>query len=531
MGFCAGVFISVSTAMSAFGQINIGELNPASVYDAGILQDGSLDSGLWQGVSTVQASNLINNIDMSATGSARSLIRAALLSGGVPPQAGDSFEREAYVAARLSAVLALGNFSSFDDLVNRSDINRANPVYTKIFVERALLGGDMNSACAMTDNIITARKSPYWAKLRAFCHVVRNEIPAAELTADLLVRSGHEDKAFFVLLGKLTGTRPEIKLASIDTPLQIAMLGEVLKVDKIDVKTTPLVFTATMALDVGQDPADRLTALLAAAHLLDAQQIRSVLASLTDTPPDTLPYPVMEPAEVLAKKTWDVTTWGGAYLALGSSVNMDSSAALVGALLAQADKHGQLPAFTQALKIETGLIPAQYQAKFNLGIFARAAVLRGDKAVLRGLFQTLEASDPLRQRIALAADALNNGFVFGKLGRDIETRLAGDGKIKVRAVRDSFIAVAMGAHLSREAETVLQQTKLEGRALNPGEFLALQAAARRGSKAEIALRTAHMIDGEPLRADAFAALLGVLTRIGMHEQAGKLAALDILTHD
>jgi len=490
-----GLWAAVVLSVPAHGQINVDQLNPASVYDAGVIQDGGLGSGLsgalWQGVSARQATNLIENIDTHATGSARRLNRAALLSGGIPPQAVDRYEREAYIAARLSAVLALGNFSDFDTLVNRSDINRSDPVYAKIFVERALLGADTQAttqtACAITDNITIERKSPYWAKLRAFCHLVRGEIPAAELTVDLLVRSGYKDDSFFSLLGTLitprkTNFAPDI----IKTPLDTALARLLFEKKQISAKVLSPILTAEIAVDGRQEQTDRLAALLASAHLLDANQIRSVLAGYTDTP--------QELAEILA----------------------------------QADEHGQLPAFARALEADTKLITAQEQTKLNAVLFARAAVLRDDTVTLRELFQVLDSNDPLRMRIALAADALNNGFVFGELGIDMETRLAGAGKTQTRAVRDAYIAVAMGANLSSEAETVLRETKLTGRILNPGVRLALQGAARRGSKAEIALRVAHMIDGEPLRADAFAALLSAFVSVGMHEQAGRLAALDIL---
>jgi hypothetical protein len=484
------VALSVSASVSAYGQINIDQLNPASVYDAGVIQDsglgGGLDSALWQGVSAKQAIRLIENIDTNATGSARSLIRAALLSGGVPPKAEDSFEREAYIAARLSAVLALGNVSDFDTLANQADINRANPVYTKIFVERTLLGADTQTACAITDNVTIERKSPYWAKVRAFCHVVRGEIPAAELTADLLARSGHEDKNFFALLGKLTKTRLEITMDGVETPLQIAMLREAQKTENISVKSLPLIFIAKTALNEDLEQELRLAALFKTAHLMDVNQTRSLLVGYTDTPQGL--------AEILKK----------------------------------ADAQGQLLVFAHALEAQTRTVPLQNQVELNTFLFARTAVLRGDTANLRGLFQLLDADDPVRRRIAFASDALNNGFVFGELGLDLETRLAGDVGVQARAVRDSYIAVAMGANLSPEAEGVLRAAKLKGRSLNPGALLALQAAARRGSKAEVALRAAHLIDGEPLRADAFAALLAVFTSVGMYEQAGRLAALDIL---
>jgi len=526
LGLCSAVLLSMPAAVNAYGQINVDQLSPASVYDAGVIRNGGLDSALWQGVSAVQATSLINNIDTDATGSARKLTRAALLSGGVPPQAADGFERDAYVAARLSAVLALGNFSNFDALVNQSDINRANPVYTKIFVERALLGADTQTACSITDNVIVARKSPYWAKLRAFCHVMRGEIPAAELTADLLARSGHADKTFFALLGKLTGTRPEIKLDSLDTPLQIAMAREILKADDLNLKTMPLTFSATIALDISQDPIDRLAALLVSAHLLDAQQMRSVLIMMAESRPEN-PDEVYSLDSIRSKKVWSHHLWGGAYYQLRME-NGREAAILASGLLLQAEKNNILPDILRLLKSYVEHIPAELKSKYNPEIFARAAVLMGDINTLRGLFQALAVDDPLRGRIALASDVLNNGFVFGELGVDIETRLASNGNKKARAVRDSYIAVAMGAKLSPHAETILSKAKLTGRTLNSGEMLAFQAAARRGSKAEIALRAAHMIDGEPLRADAFAALLTTFVSVGMHEQAGWLAALDIL---
>ena len=517
LGLCSALLLSGTV----YAQINVDQLGAAQAYDAGVIQSGGLDSALWQGVSAERATALIKNIDTSATGSARELIRAALLSGGVPPQAGDGSERETYMAARLSAVLGLGDLSAFDTLVSQSGINLANPVFTKTLTERALLGGDTNVACSLTDNNTVERKSPYWAKMRAFCHVVRDEMPAAELTVDLLTRSGHKDDSFFSLLGTLTSPK-KTNFASdiVKTPLDTALARLLYDKKQISPKALPPILSAAIATDANQEPDIRLAALLSSAHVLSTDQIRSVLGGLSEAP--------IASAEQLASKDWDAKIWGGAYMALTSSNDMNNRAALAGTLLAQADRHGLLAEFSRALEAETGFIPADFQAKSNAGIFTRTAVLRGDTGALRGLFQALETGDPLRGRIALASDALGNGFMLGELGVDIETRLAGEDKVQTRAVRDAFIAVAMGANLSESAEKVLRNTKQKGRRLNPGGLLALQAAARRGSKAELALRAAESIDGKPLRPDALAALLSAMTSAGMHEQAGKLAALDIL---
>ena len=523
LGLSAIIFLSAT----ASAQINVDQLSAASAYDAGVLQNGSLDSALWQGVSAKRATDLIENIDTDAMGMARDLIYAALLSGGVPPQANGRLERETYIDARLSAILSLGDLAAFDKLVGQYEIARTSSVFTKTIAERALLGGDTNSACGITDEVTLERKSPYWAKMRAFCHVVRDEIPAAELTADLLSRSGHKDKIFFALLGKLTGTRPDVKIDRVDTPLQTAMLREVLETEQIQVKTLPVTFSAAIALDSQKPPDDRLKALLASASILSAEQIRSVLGGLAEAP--------LQSAEQLQGKNWGADIWGGVFKALSASTDMHNSAALAGAILAQADKQNQLAKFARTLAAETGIIPPELQAKHSPKIFARVAVLRNDTNALRGLFQALEADNSLRGRIALASDALGNGFLLGELGVDIETRLAltnkQDKKTQARAVRDTYIAVAMGANLSESAETILRKSKLNGRTIHPGALLALRAAARRGSKAEIALRTAAIIEGKPLRADAFADVLTVLTSAGMYEQAGKLAALDFLNDD
>ncbi len=522
-------------------QINTDQLSAASAYDAGVLQGGGLDSALWQGVSAERAAVLINNIDTDTTGPARGLIRVALLSGGVPPQARDKLERETYIAARLSAVLRLGDLSVFDSLVGSMlGSNSTNRSYTKLIAERALLGGDTKSACAIADENTVARKSPYWAKLRAFCHVVRDEIPAAELTSDLLVRSGYQDKIFFDLLGKLMGTRSDIKIDSqkvnnIDTPLQSAMLREIFKTEMLDLDKLPVTISAAIALDPERSPDDRLEALFASSSILSAEQIRAVLGGLADGP-----FVSGEElaAKGLATKKWDAAIWGGAYLALtksnhlANSNGMSNSAALAGAIFAQADKQDQLTDFARALETDTALISAEFQAKHNPELFARVAALRGDTDTLGGLFQALEADDPLRARIALASDALGNGFMLGDLGADIENRLAltarKDRNAQARAVRDTYIAVALGANLSSNVEAALRKARLKGSTIRPSSLLALQASARRASKAEVALRAAPMIKGKPLRADAFAAVLSAMVSAGMRKQAGQLAALDIL---
>jgi len=101
-------------------------------------------------------------------------------------------------------------------------------------------------------------------------------------------------------------------------------------------------------------------------------------------------------------------------------------------------------------------------------------------------------------------------------------------------VRDSYIAVALGANLSDTAIGILSSTTLKGKVVNPGDLLSLQVAARRGAKAELALRAAKIFGEIPpgkMRSDSFGAILSAMTNAGMHDMAGRLAAQDLLNYD
>jgi len=526
----------------ARAQINIDELTPAGAYDAGVVQPGlhTLGGNLWQNTTALQATKLINAADTNAAdtkvkGTARLLIQMALLSSGVPPRPVDSSEREIYNKARLSALLKLRDLTAFDQIFSRADIRKNNPVFNKIIVERALLGGDTNTACTLNDTLLIDRKAPYWAKLRAFCHFVRGEIPAAELTADLLARAGYDDKIFFALLDKLTGRRFDIKISNITTPLRIAMLSEILKSNKLDKKSFPDILLAKIALDMKTSPDDRLFALLGSAHILSLEQIRTVLGGLANAPVKNRKAPINHDSQAV----WNAQKWGEVYQMLDSNHDLNGVANAAGALLTQAQQKGILLPIARALETKISAIPAEYKAKNNVYIFARIAVHNRDTDTLGALFLALKEDNPLRGRIALASDALGGGFLHGELGIDIETRLA-DKATRARAVRDSYIAAALGANLSDMATQVLARAKLEGQAANlgdsgnSGDLLALHAAARRGAKAELALLAAKIFTEIPpgkMRADNFAAILSAMMSAGMTGTAGHLAALDMLGHD
>ena len=533
MGFrqfiASTVFASALYALPAAAQIEVEQLGTASAYDADLLGAGELglDSSLWQGTSAARAALLLDAIKPEPNQAAEQLTRAALYSGGVPPQADSVSDRETYIAAKLGALLRRGDLAAFDKLVEQMGLRRSAPAYHKLFVGRALLSGQTAEACTQADAQTAERKAPYWAKLRAFCHYTREENAAAELTMDLLKRSKHKDDGFYALLDyllfpKKTNFAPNVA----QSPLHMAMARHIANKQQISHKALPPLLQAGIALDTEQDMDTRLSAFMAGAHILSPEQTREILTSFAATP-------VTDVDALLTTKTWSAAQWGQAYNALQSSSDMGVRAAYAYAMLSRAEASGIFVPMANFLTQDISILPASLQASQDPMLFARIAVMNRDLGALRGLYEALPADDANKPRIALAADAIGGGFMLGELGVDIETRLGGKDAGQARAVRDTYIAVALGANLSDKAEQILTAAKdPKGAAIKPANLLALRTSAARGAKAETALRSAAIIGGtqiSDLSADSFAALLFALREAGMHDFAGQLAAQDFLS--
>ena len=531
-----------SLGLNAHAQVQMDALAPANTYDAGVLEAGQsgLSPDLWQGTSAERAAALIQNLPSSPSPAAKMLIRTVLLSGGVPPQANGELSREHYVTTRLGAVLGLGENEAYDTIIKRSSINFSSPSTQKLGVTHALFSGDVPKACQIADGIKLERKSPYWAKLRAFCHVTRDEIPAAELTADLLKRSGHQDTGFTALLGNLTGSQVKFpNVSTLKTPLHIAMAQSLITKKKFkplpaeQIKAMPPRLARTIALasaqasamDAKQSPKIRLSAFLRSALILTPKQMSQILAGFDQNPVNN--------SDTLAGDTvWTLEQWGQTFNAVKASTDTARTSTLIAALLSQAEKQGIFIPIAKFLGQDIALIPASLQAKDSPRLFARIAVQNRELSTLQELYLALPEDNSFRGRLALASDALGGGFLGSGLGTDIETRLGSKDAAKSRAVRDVYLAFALGAYINQTEDKPLNLPKnLAGQAVYAGAILVLKDAARRRAQAETALLAAQMIGPHSLstlRPDDVASLLLALNDAGLAHISAQLAALDFL---
>lgn len=503
------------------------ELAPAVLSDPGVLVpgQGGLDRSLWSRTSAAQAVDLLDSLpDQFSNPVARDLVRAVVLSGGTPPQ-GES--DPTFGATRMEAIFNLADMTAAQEIIRRSDLSQDQ----QLQADMALLAGNDDGACSQSDSIVDGRGEDYWMRLRAYCHILRDEKPAAELTADLLKQKGYQDPAFYSLIGLLSGVpaQPNMKGLTAD-PLHIAM------VDKGNLpwpsSDIPAVVGARMALNSVSTPKDKLKGVLAAGDALSDAQMQQVLSELSQTYESInlagggqLQPLEFQPVDYEAARNAAAPAAMGLLYDVARQGGSEDRTKAVAELLKRADRAG---AFDRFAKLLTPQLESLSSYGGDLPLITRAAVARGDLSALQQVYQSLGDNPNAQQRVALAADALGNGFYGGTLGTDIDTRLAQQGSAGDRALRDALLAYALGANLSEAA-----MDKLEGKRLGSlsGDWLALQGAGKQQAQAQTALRAALLLEkskGRTLDKMELYYIVDALYQAGLTEFAGRLAADDFL---
>lgn len=530
--FVAGAVFALSAGslpVAASAQsIDVSPLSSAQAFDPGPLnaQNGGLSPNLWNGTSARHAARLMKDIPAGTPGdSAAALYRAALLTGGVPPKADTDAELKAYQQARMNAILSLGDLVAAQSILTASGGASKHP---EAAAGLALLSGENETACSISDSIIDARAETDWVKLRGFCHAIRGESAAAELTADLLKSNDVDDPSYFELLGVLTDVPGKVKLKNIPAdPLHIAMVAAAGR----DWPTTPpAVLAARMAISPDLGDAARLSALYQADWALLNDEMQSVINDFAAVSEDETTPSGSDPKNFEAALKAKPPRALGLLYEIAKSGEDGERVKACAEILRRADEHGAFNRFAHFLKPELRTLSFQNIKLDDLTYLARAAVQGRDLAGLQNTYSALSEKPELQERIALAADALGNGFYAGSLGDDIEARLKSDDKpTKARALRDAYIAYALGATLSDVAIETMDGYKGKD-TLSPKLFM-LSTAARTRASGQAALRAGTILsttkpsDMGDMR---FAVLIKSLYDAGVQDYAGRLAAEDFL---
>ena len=525
----AFLFSAVNTAGAQI--IDMGELGNAQSYEPGAISSasGALGNSLWSGTSADIAETLINKLPYDYKRiTARDLARTALLSPGAPPS---SDLDDSFAQTRMDAVIKISEVVAAQEIMQRT-ASLSSSLTLK--TDMALLAGDVTSACEQSDSIQDARSESYWMKLRAFCHVERGETAAADVTLDLLRNSGKLDSGFAQLMRPLTGVPGSPDLSDVNAdPLSIVMMNKA-GLSWPD-GAYPSVAAAQMAFSRVASADDRLKALFAAGSAVSDGQMTEIITSLNPAGNAVdaglaggLIGQSAEPDLSVALADKSAKGFSQLYTLIQSGNSNDKLPALI-EVLQRADEAGALDRFVKLLEAPLLTLSYNQLRPQDIPLIAKAAILRRDISALQQIHGQLGENEAAKDRIALAADALGNGFFGGSLGTDIDSRLITPSK-KPRALRDALLAHALGAILSDEALRSLDGKHINGNL--SGDMIALEASIRKRAQAETALRAALLLESRPetrLSDGLLFTIVDGLYRAGLTDQAAQLAALDFLT--
>jgi hypothetical protein len=510
-----GAVFSLSSNLSA-QTVEQGTLDAPIAFDGGVIdiRTGGLDPNLWQGTSARLAAELIQSVPLNSSDPlVLDMIKAVLLSSAVPPE-GDMQSQELYDQARLSAVSEVSDLEALEIFVMRMGPVARTPI---VQAELALRKEDTQTACSLSDTITEGRSELFWSRLRTLCHLEREEFAAAELTTDLLRSNGYQNSEYFALINVLSGVSKKLP----ETNRKSDLINRYLRKGA----ATKLDFARpSQALDPQADADLRLAALFTFADQLTDVEIARVLSELAFTNQELAGGGSFD--IISAHENKSAQGIGQLFLLARATGNPEDAAKAFDLLLERAPNEGVRQRFMSVLQENIRTWPASVKLGANLALYARTAADNKDIITLQNLFAALPEGQA-QSRIALAADALGNGFLLGPMGSDIDQGLLAEEN--GRAIRDAFIALALGAQISDTALEVLPGlTVKDGRSLSEGDKTILKVNAKNRQIAQLLLRLTSLLEGERLAAPDLAFVIELLSEVGLQDFAARLAARDFL---
>ena len=519
----------MSTAYASAQSVDVSQLGAAQSFNAGPLDasNGGLGPTLWQGITADRAQRYMGSIDGQDLSELPSVFfRRIILSAGVPPQ-GDADQMAAFDLTRTKAQLKLGDKLALETLSNpQNPLQRDAGFRTQL----ALSSGNTDAACSEADREIDNRGASFWMQMRIICHIIRDEAAAAELTLNLLREKDDADSNFTGLADHVLGLS---KTPPTDLPTGDLLIDTLRSLGSEKSAKSPARYAA-LALSEESLPDERLDAMFKAKDRLSTEQVSSILSTLLYSDLELAGGTSFDIESALAGLQEAITftkSVAQTYNLATSFNDPASSSQAVAALLTLSETRDYLPQMSNHLRDSIAFIPAARQAELDAERFAWVALRRGDLSTLASIYRELDGGDPLASRIALASDALGNGFVLGQLGLDIETRLDGKGDVRKQAVRDSLIALALGAQLSDKAALSLASEEASER-LNPLNLAELNALAKSNARAGTLLKVVASIGERAPNVLSNLEIYSYITALstaGLTREAGELAAYDFLS--
>lgn len=212
--------MALLAASPVAAQVEVAPLAAPDYFSLGT-RDAAVPADLWRGTSPDLARDLLPTIGRKPLSpAAAALARRVLGASAMGPE---GVGRDpAMAAARVQALLALGDPDAAWAAVERAPGQSASAALSQAAAETALIQGDEAAACQVSDQLSVDRGELYWLRLRAFCQARAGQADAAQLTLTLASEKGR-DPVLSRLLGAMIAGAGDPGPASARNGLELAL--------------------------------------------------------------------------------------------------------------------------------------------------------------------------------------------------------------------------------------------------------------------------------------------------------------------
>ena len=207
-------------AVPAMAQVEVSTLAPPDYFSLGD-RDSGLPANLWRGTSPAIARDVIPLIGRKPLSPASAALARRVLGAGVAGPEGAGRDPDV-AAARVQALLALGQSRVAWAAVERAPGVPANVNLAQAAAEAALIAGQDDNACKVSDQLSVGRGELYWLRLRAFCQARAGQMDAAQLTLTLASEKAR-DPVYSRLMNALLAGSGDPGVASLRNGLDYAL--------------------------------------------------------------------------------------------------------------------------------------------------------------------------------------------------------------------------------------------------------------------------------------------------------------------
>lgn len=317
-------------AVPAMAQVEVTTLAPPDYFSLGD-RDSGAPADLWRRTSPAIARDLIPLIGRKPLSPASAALARRVLGAGVVGPEGAGRDPDV-AAARIQALLALGQGRTAWAAAERAPNVGGNVALAQAAAEAALVNGQDDAACRISDQLSVGRGEIYWLRLRAYCQARAGQADAAQLTFTLAGEKA-KDPVYARLMGAMLAGAGDPGAASLRNGLDYSLSRRLaLDIEAAKATASPAVAGALWPATPAYETEEVTVA-------------RSLIASAVTTP--ALIDALLNEAETAAPKTRPVLNGRILLLeAMGAEPTIDARARLA---RADAGKSAASPTLLLAL--------------------------------------------------------------------------------------------------------------------------------------------------------------------------------------